>query len=104
MLLSGWVCRNGDRGDCTLVRHDSARVWVFWADSQLPIGVHYGAHIYLLGHLRTFNVGGGFHVTDACLIERSPQAIIRAVLDNFPDVVIPPRGQVIRREPPKKVM
>jgi hypothetical protein len=90
-------------GKSTLVRHDAARVFVEWADRQLPAGVHYGAHIHVIGSFITCNVGGGFDIVNACLLDVSPQAMIAAALEKYPDAVIPPRGKTIRRKAPKKV-
>jgi hypothetical protein len=81
------------------IRRDAARVWVEWEDLQLPAGVHCGAHVAVIGNLKTFNVGGGFHVVKACLLAVSPQAMIRAALDKYPDAVI----KKIRPVMPRKV-
>jgi hypothetical protein len=93
VLISGWVCAVATTGRSCLIRHDAARVWVEWEDLQLPAGVHYGAHVAVIGNLKTFNIGGGFHVVKACLLDVSPQAMIRAALEKYPDAVIPPRGK-----------
>jgi hypothetical protein len=68
-----------------------------------PAGVHYGAHVAVIGNLKTFNIGGGFHVVKACLLDVSPQAMIRAALEKYPDAVIPPRGKKIRQVKPREV-
>jgi hypothetical protein len=101
--VSGWVCVVGTSGKCTLIRHNAARVWVEWADRILPPGVHYGAHIHVIGNFVTFNVGAGFQLVNACLLAVSPQAMIAAALERYPDAVIPPRGKTIRRKPARKI-
>ena len=103
VLISGWVCAVATTGRSCLIRHDAARVWVEWEDLQLPAGVHYGAHVAVIGNLKTFNIGGGFHVVKACLLRVSPLAMIKAALEKYPDAVIPPRGKKIRQMKPRKV-
>jgi hypothetical protein len=97
------VCSVAATGKSTLVRHDAARVFVEWADKQLPPGVHYGAHIHVIGSFVTGNVGGSFDVVNACLLSVTPQAMIKAALEKYPDAVIPPRGHTIRRKATNKV-
>jgi hypothetical protein len=97
------VCTVASSGKATLIRHNAARMWVEWADRILPPGVHYGAHIHVIGNLVTFNVGGGFQLVNACLLDVSPQAMIAAALERYPDAVIPPRGKAIRRRAPRKL-
>jgi hypothetical protein len=102
-LVAGWVATVASSGKATLLRHHAARVWIEWADRQLPAGVHYGAHVYVIGNLVTFNVGGGFQLVNACLLNYAPQAMIKAALERYPDAVIPPRGHTIRRKAPQRV-
>jgi hypothetical protein len=102
-LVSGWVASVAQTGKSTLLRHNAARVWVEWADRILPAGVHYGAHVHVIGNFVTFNVGGGFQLVNACLLDESPAAMIAAALERYPDAVVPPRGKTIRRKAPKRV-
>jgi hypothetical protein len=88
VLISVWVCAVATTGRSCLIRHDAARVWVESEDLQLPAGVHYGTHVAVIGNLKTFNVSGGFHVVKACLLGVSPQAMINAALEKYPDAVI----------------
>jgi hypothetical protein len=103
ILISGWVCAVARTGKSTLLRHHACRVFVEWADRQLPPGVHYGAHVHVIGNVITYNVGGGFDIVNGCLLDVSPQAMIAAALERYPDAVIPPRGKTIRRKAPRRV-
>ena len=102
-MTSGWCCGNSTTHARTALRHNAALIWVEWADNQYPKGVHYGAHIFVIGTLRTFNCGGGFDLTMSCLLDKSPQAMITAAIEHYPDAVLPPRGKEIRRRRPRKV-
>ena|SRR5215469_4738141 len=103
VLISAWVCTVANTGKSTLLRHDGCRIFAEWADRILPPGVHYGAHIHVIGNLLSFNVGSGFHIVNACLLDVAPQVMIKAALEKYPDAVIPPRGKTIRRKAAKKV-
>jgi hypothetical protein len=103
VLISAWVCSVACTGKSTLLRHEGCRIFAEWADRILPPGVHYGAHIHVIGNLMSFNVGSGYHIVNACLLDVAPQAMIRAALEHYPAAVIPPRGKTIRRRAARKV-
>jgi hypothetical protein len=88
VMASGVVCVVGSKSGATLVRHEQARMWVFWAENEVPSGVRYGATVSFIGHLRTFNLGAGFDVVHACLLSKKPHAILKAALKLLPDAVV----------------
>jgi hypothetical protein len=103
IMFSGWCCGNSSTHARTCVVHNEAICWVEWGDGTLPKGVHYGAHISIIGLLKTYNTGAGFDICQACLLDKSPQAMITAAIEHYPEAVLPPRGKEIRRRKPRKI-
>lgn len=72
-------------------------MWVRWAGHVIPPEVRRGQHVKFCGHLRTFNVGHAFEVSNALLLRAGRQAILRAALTLLPDAIA---NQVEAFEPP----
>lgn len=64
-------------------------MWVHWAGDVVPGEVVRGHRVAFVGHIRTYNVGTQFDVTNALLLTGPRSAILNAIRELLPDTIAP---------------
>lgn len=88
LLTSGLVVHIKANTSSVLLRHPSCKIWVHFHGRNLPSGIAYGKRVWVIGILKSYNVGDEYALTSAYCLSKSPRAIVSAGLAKHPDAVI----------------